>query len=464
MNGRVTRGQTSLDFLMTYGWALLLIVVVIGALFALGVFNVGSFTGPKATGFAQIGMIDWNVNNSGSLSLKLQNLAGMDIRVTGVTGSYGNSNFSYSISNVSIPNGKVSGVFNVGTIGSVASGLYYILPLKITYTDLNGFNYTESGTLSGTVGGGAVAPAPSRTAVDNYVWVTNSGDNTVSKIDKTTDTVSGPAIDVGNGPYGIAVDLDYVWTANNGGTTVSKVNKTTGVVEANITVSPNPGGIAVDHNYVWVSYGSGGTSAVSKVNKVTGSVDANITVGLSPYGVAVDSNYVWIANGADGTVSKIDKSNDSVVATITVSDPYTYPALVATDSAYVWVTIAGWTNVSKIAKANDSVVATIDVGSSPYGVAVDRDYVWVATCGANSVVKISKSNDSIVDTITGVGVCPSGISLDEDYVWAVSQNSNSVYKIDKSNDSIVATIPMGAGTYPASEGDATGYAYDRFFH
>jgi len=152
-------GQTSFDFLMTYGWALLLIVIVIGALFALGVFNVGSFTGPTATGFAQIGMIDWNVNNSGSLSLKLQNLAGMDIRVTGVSGLYGNSNFSYIISNVSIPNGEASDVFNVGTIGSVSPGLYYTLPLRITYTDFSGFNYTETGTISGTVGGGAVSPS-----------------------------------------------------------------------------------------------------------------------------------------------------------------------------------------------------------------------------------------------------------------------------------------------------------------
>ena len=33
------KGQSALEYLMTYGWALVVIVIVIAALFAFGVFN-----------------------------------------------------------------------------------------------------------------------------------------------------------------------------------------------------------------------------------------------------------------------------------------------------------------------------------------------------------------------------------------------------------------------------------------
>src|SRR5271157_919763 len=157
MNKESKRGQTSLDFLMTYGWALLLIVIVVGALFALGIFNVGSFVGQRATGFPQVGVDAWNINSIGTLTLRLQNFAGTDIRVTGVNVTYGTIAFSYPISNVSIPNSRTSDAFPVGNITGLSPGQYYTLPLRITYTDPNNFVYTETGTISGTVGAGAAA-------------------------------------------------------------------------------------------------------------------------------------------------------------------------------------------------------------------------------------------------------------------------------------------------------------------
>ncbi|MCL5238850.1 MAG: LamG domain-containing protein [Candidatus Marsarchaeota archaeon] len=41
------KSQSAMEYLMTYGWAILIIAVVLGALFQLGVFNAGTFA-PKA--------------------------------------------------------------------------------------------------------------------------------------------------------------------------------------------------------------------------------------------------------------------------------------------------------------------------------------------------------------------------------------------------------------------------------
>jgi len=40
------KAQSAMEYLMTYGWAILIIAVVLGALFQLGVFNANNFA-PK---------------------------------------------------------------------------------------------------------------------------------------------------------------------------------------------------------------------------------------------------------------------------------------------------------------------------------------------------------------------------------------------------------------------------------
>lgn len=42
---RMFKLQSAMEYLMTYGWAILIIAVVLGALFSLGVFNTGSLLG-----------------------------------------------------------------------------------------------------------------------------------------------------------------------------------------------------------------------------------------------------------------------------------------------------------------------------------------------------------------------------------------------------------------------------------
>ncbi len=46
---RVRKAQSAMEYLMTYGWAILIIAVVLGALFSLGIFNSATLA-PKALG------------------------------------------------------------------------------------------------------------------------------------------------------------------------------------------------------------------------------------------------------------------------------------------------------------------------------------------------------------------------------------------------------------------------------
>lgn len=196
---------------------------------------------------------------------------------------------------------------------------------------------------------------------------------------------------------------------------------------------------AVD-NYVWALNFS--SKSALKIDKTNNSIVATIFVGDNNSGAAVEPGYVWVPNAthtANGSVSKIDKTTNSVIAKITVGN---YPYSVAVDDKYAWVPNANSNTVSKIDKSTNSVVATISSGNYPVGVSVDKEFAWVTNYSSNTVSKIDKSTNSVVATIF-VGSSPWGIAVDEDFVWVANNYGQSVSKIDKTTNSVIATIPLG---------------------
>ena len=82
------KGQAAMEFLMTYGWALLVVLIAIGALASFGVLNPGQFLPETCTVAPGISCIDFSASASGSpttvgLTVMMQN--GMGIALTGVT-------------------------------------------------------------------------------------------------------------------------------------------------------------------------------------------------------------------------------------------------------------------------------------------------------------------------------------------------------------------------------------------
>jgi hypothetical protein len=147
------KGQAALDFLMTYGWAILLVVLVAAALFVLGVFNVGSFVGSKAVGFTEVAVPAFRVASDGTLTMKLQNQVGSPITIDAINATYGTASVATGAppaANIGV--GATSDVITVGTFSGFNSGDSYAITVKISYTDrTTGFAYTKSGTLNGVV-------------------------------------------------------------------------------------------------------------------------------------------------------------------------------------------------------------------------------------------------------------------------------------------------------------------------
>ena len=284
-------------------------------------------------------------------------------------------------------------------------------------------------------------------AVDDYVWVANSGPDNVSRINKSD--LSATTIATGDVPFGVAVDETYCWVSNANINTVTRIKKSD-LSTTTIVVGTGPYGVAVDATYCWVT--NSGSNNVTRIQK-SDLTTTTITVGSSPMGVAVDGTYCWVTNEISNNLTRILKSDLSTTTIAVGNRPYG----VAVDPNYVWVANYNDNNVTRILKSNPTITTTITVGNLPYGVAVDETYCWVVNRDSNNVTRIKKSD--LTTTTIATGTRPYGVAVDATYCWVVNYISNNVTRIKKSD---LTTTTIAVGTGPFSFGDMTGYAYDNY--
>lgn len=87
------KGQTALEYLITYGWAILVILVVLAVLWYYGIFNPARWAGEAVTEGSAFKIVDKNLNTS-TLTLMIGNKAGTTVTLNSIdvsgdiTGSY----------------------------------------------------------------------------------------------------------------------------------------------------------------------------------------------------------------------------------------------------------------------------------------------------------------------------------------------------------------------------------------
>jgi len=75
------RLQSALEYMMTYGWAILIIVIVAGVLYSLGIFNPSANSGATSTGFNPFTVLAQACGPSIGLRAQVGNRAGIAVGV-----------------------------------------------------------------------------------------------------------------------------------------------------------------------------------------------------------------------------------------------------------------------------------------------------------------------------------------------------------------------------------------------
>ena len=208
------------------------------------------------------------------------------------------------------------------------------------------------------------------------VWVANSLDGTVSRIDTDSNELVGEPIRVGNGPTAVAFGEGSVWVTNVDDQTVSRIDPVTGRVTATLPVDAAGRGIAVGRGSVWIS--DSVANRVVRLDPKTEDVTQTIGVGSGPSAVAVGAGAVWVANTLDGTVSRIDPGTNQVRATVPVGAS---PVAIAASKDAVWVASEAAQTVTRLDPGSGNVAKVIRTGASPTGLALDSS-LWVAAQAA----------------------------------------------------------------------------------
>ena len=154
------KGQGALEYLMTYGWALLVIVVVGAALFALGVLNPSTYTQESCRGFTFFSYQDQQLTTV-DYTVQLLNGA-QDTSITGlfVTGdSTANGNLgTVTVTNdqgatiTSASRGQKITISGTNDPTSKLSGDSYTYTMTIQYSVTGGIAFqNDSATCSGRV-------------------------------------------------------------------------------------------------------------------------------------------------------------------------------------------------------------------------------------------------------------------------------------------------------------------------
>ena len=146
------KGQTALEYLMTYGWAILIVIVVVAALYSLGLTKPCRWVGTQITGFSGGG---FQVTGPKATPTQLE----FDLKRIGVE--------TVNVTTIELTSGSITGTWNYNqnmvqgnsttvTIsfsgGSLTPDDCYVADITINYIDTStGRTYTATGKISGVV-------------------------------------------------------------------------------------------------------------------------------------------------------------------------------------------------------------------------------------------------------------------------------------------------------------------------
>lgn len=151
------KAQAAMEYLMTYGWAIIIVIIVAAALYAMGLFNPGAQA--IATQFNNIGKPSpgaWELRDTGAFTVLLSNNAPYAINVTSCTVDAG----ATSCTNVQINGAAIGAGVDIGqgadfnitaTCGSPIAQSVYTVDISMSGTNDQGLTFRETGRVTGTV-------------------------------------------------------------------------------------------------------------------------------------------------------------------------------------------------------------------------------------------------------------------------------------------------------------------------
>ncbi len=327
------------------------------------------------------------------------------------------------------------------------------------------------------------------------IWVANSGEGTISKLNTTTgDEVARYTLC--NDPSRTAVDtFGNAWVAcrgdgrvvkvalspddcidKNGNGTIETSSDTNGnkVIDGNEMLpdgqdecvlfksQPDGGGavaraMGVDkENHGWV--GMWETKRLWRLDKDTGEVLQKIDIPTNPYGIAIDQEgTIWIAGRGTNDLVKVNPST-SAIKTFHPGETWSPYGISIDEKGRIWTANCCSNHKAMRFDPVTETWAGTPVEARPRGIAANgKGFVFVANDQSDKVYKINADTMAVAGTMSlGGGRFPVGMAADFDgHVWAINQSSSTATRIDQETMQPLFEVPTGPSPYTYS--DMTGF-------
>jgi len=305
------------------------------------------------------------------------------------------------------------------------------------------------------VGRYKICSNPSRTSVDlnGDVWIGCRGDGGVAKI------IADPKFCTdknGNGVVNTSTDLNGDGKIS-GGEMVSGDECIKFIVHPDGKTVARAAGVDKD-NHAWMGFWT--SKRLRRLEPNAGKVVATSQLMCSPYGLVIDQKgIVWVQGAGCGLV-RVDPKNPAQPTKFKPSFPYRAYGINVDVFGGIWFG-GSWGAARYDPKTNKWLQAKGVSASSAVATSTDG-YTYVVNDGPSTVTKIHSVTGTVQGKISlGSGRYPHGVALDYDgFVWAVNRQKSTVSKCNPKLMKLVGEYPVGPKPYTYS--DMTGYTLHNF--
>ena len=455
---------------MTYGWAILIIVIVAVVLYSMGIFSPSSFLSFSGiTGLSGFQPASAACASNVQMIVKLSNSLGYQVSINSINVTT-SSGVSVTQPESATLNPGQTQEFIVFGICPKTSGSSFSDTITVAYTEpsqpIPG-PYSLSGTAKGTSTTPTYNTFTAYNLPGNVPWtVVYTGMNQTTSASSMTFvslpnsawqiypvTVNGqtyyPIYAAGNNiSAGYNLEVDFIpmrnlWFDDTVVANISEiywVNNSFVSKETTFVAGTHPDGLAFTPNGKYVYVADPNDNTLSVIYTSNFSMFKNITITV-PWDVAITPNgqYAYVTGNAG--VSVVSTSSNSVVATISTTYP-TWGIAITPNGQYVYADSATNGVIYVISTSSNSIIATISTSSPSRDIAItpNGQYAYVVS---NGVLVISTSSNSVVATIPGISGYGVAITPNGQYAYVANSGYNSVSVISTSSNSVISTIPVG---------------------
>ena len=271
------------------------------------------------------------------------------------------------------------------------------------------------------------------------VWVPNTGDGSLARIDPTTNAVVAripyapyrhPS-DRGDYYDSAAVGYGSVWVASDLNGTVARIDPATNRRVATISVGSRPAEITTTADAVWVAHVLSGVA--TRIDPATNAIVRHDT-SASLTGAAADGSTIWLLVNQPQTVLRLDSAGHEIThADITpqnlVQRSFLYTWWLAAGEGSIWATHPNQDVVSRIDPSTARVTARIRVTIGRlFGVAAGGGSAWAVTDRA--LGRIDLATNRVVAKAALPSSAFTGVTIGEGAVWTTGYDRGQLYRVN----------------------------------